>query len=87
LKVPVTIITGTQDKIVDFGQSQLGAPERAGSAGSELQLEPGVGHMTHYAHPDKVIEAIDAIAARVGEPVRLRDPKAEALARASESGT
>jgi pimeloyl-ACP methyl ester carboxylesterase len=85
LKVPVTIISGTQDKIADFSHNSERLNERI--AGSELQLEPGVGHMTHYAHPDKVIEAIDAIAARVGEPVRLRDPKAEALARASESGT
>jgi hypothetical protein len=32
------------------------------------------------------MEAIDALAAQVGEPVQVRSPKAEALARASESG-
>jgi hypothetical protein len=42
--------------------------------------------MFHYAHPDKVLAAVDAMAARVGEPVTLRNPRAEALARASESG-
>lgn len=85
LKVPVTIIAGTQDRVVDFGHNSERLNERVPD--SELQLEPGVGHMTHYAHPDKVLEAVDAIAARVGQPVHLRDPRAEALARASESGT
>jgi len=42
--------------------------------------------MTHYAHPEKVMAAIDEIAAHVGEPVHMRTPEAEALARASESG-
>jgi len=85
LKVPATIIAGTQDRVVDVGHNSERLDERVPD--SALQLQPGVGHMTHYAHPDKVMEAIDAIAARVGEPVHLRDPRAEALARASESGT
>jgi hypothetical protein len=42
--------------------------------------------MTHYAHPEQVMQAIDAMAAQVGEPVPIRSPRAEALARASESG-
>lgn len=85
LKVPATIIAGTQDRVVDFGHNSERLHERVKD--SELQLEPGVGHMTHYADPDKVLAAIDAIAARVGQPVHLRDSRAEALARASESGT
>ena len=85
LKVPVKILAGTQDRVVNPGHNSERLDERL--ADSELQLEPGVGHMTHYAHPDKVMAAIDAIAAQVGEPVHVRDPKAEALARASESGT
>jgi pimeloyl-ACP methyl ester carboxylesterase len=85
LKVPATIITGTQDRIVDPGHNSERLNERIPA--SELQLQPGVGHMTHYAHPEQVLAAVDAIAARVGEPVHVRDAKAEALARASESGT
>jgi hypothetical protein len=42
--------------------------------------------MTHYAHPEQVMAAIDSIAARVGEQVFRRSPQAEAMARASESG-
>ena len=85
LKVPAAIIAGTQDKVVEFGHNSERLNERIEN--SVLALQPGVGHMTHYAHPDKVMEAVDAIAAQVGEPVHLRDPRAEALARASESGT
>ena len=84
LKVPAVILAGTQDQIVDFGHNSVRLSERIPD--SELQLQPGVGHMTHYAHPDQVMAAIDSIAARVGEPVLMRTPQAEAMARASESG-
>jgi pimeloyl-ACP methyl ester carboxylesterase len=84
LKVPVTIIAGTRDEVVDFGHNSERLSERIPN--SQLQLEPGVGHMTHYAHPDKVMAAVDALAALVGEPVPIRSRRAEALARASESG-
>ncbi|CAN7398170.1 alpha/beta fold hydrolase [Massilia sp. LjRoot122] len=84
LKVPTVIVAGTQDKIVDAGHNSERLSERL--ALSQLELVPGVGHMSHYAHPDKVMAAIDAIAAQVGEPMHMRTPEAEALARASESG-
>ena len=84
LKVPVIVMSGTKDLIVDFSHNSERLSERI--ADSELQLQPGVGHMTHYAHPDQVMAAIDSIAARVGEPVLMRTPQAEAMARASESG-
>jgi pimeloyl-ACP methyl ester carboxylesterase len=85
LKVPAVIIAGTKDRIVDFGHNSERLGERL--ADSELQLQPGVGHMTHYAHPEKLLAAIEVIAGRVGESVYRRNPQAEALARASESGT
>lgn len=84
LKVPVALIAGTRDKMADFSHNSERLSERVPEG--ELALEPGVGHMTHYAHPEKVLEAIDAMAAKVGEPVQIRNPRAEALARASESG-
>lgn len=84
LKVPATIFAGTQDKIIDPGSNA----ERlhAELHNSELHLQPGVGHMTHYAHPDEVMKAIDAMAAQVGITPMLHNAKAEALAVASESG-
>lgn len=84
LKVPSVIVAGTQDKIVDAGHNSERLSERL--ALSQLALAPGVGHMTHYDSLDKVMAAIDAIAAQVGEPLHVRSPEAEALARASESG-
>jgi pimeloyl-ACP methyl ester carboxylesterase len=84
LKVPAVLIAGTQDKVVDFSHNSERLNERIPD--SELQLQPGVGHMTHYANPEQVMAAIDAIAARVGEPVFQRSPQAEAMAAASNSG-
>jgi pimeloyl-ACP methyl ester carboxylesterase len=85
LKMPVVIIAGTRDKIADFSHNAERLSERVPA--SELQLQPGVGHMTHYAHPEKVLAAIDSIAGQVGESIVRSDPKAAALAEASESGT
>ena len=85
LKVPAVIVSGTQDKIVDFGHNAERLNERIPD--SELQLQPGVGHMTHYAHPEQVMAAVDSIATRVGEPVHLRSRQEEKLAWASESGS
>ena len=88
LRVPVQIISGTQDKIVRPGIHAERLHEEMQEEGhsSELHLQPGVGHMVHYAHPEQVASAVDAIATQVGEPIGMRSPKAEALARASESG-
>jgi pimeloyl-ACP methyl ester carboxylesterase len=84
LKVPAVIMSGTQDLIVDFSHNSERLSERIPD--SELQLQPGVGHMTHYAHPEQVMAAVDSIAARVGEPVHFRSPQAEVVAAAGESG-
>lgn len=88
LQVPVQIVVGSQDKVIKpsaaSGRLHEDMQEQDGS--SELHQVPGAGHMVHYAHPDQVVAAVDAIAAQVGEPVGLRSPQAEALARASESG-
>jgi pimeloyl-ACP methyl ester carboxylesterase len=84
LKVPAIVMSGTKDKVVDFSHNSERLAERI--ADSELQLQPGVGHMIHYAQGDRIMAAIDAIGARVGEQVYRRNPRAEALARASESG-
>jgi pimeloyl-ACP methyl ester carboxylesterase len=84
LKVPAIILSGTQDLIVDATHNSERLSERIPD--SELQLQPGVGHMTHYAHPEQAVAAVDAIAARVGELVQVRSPQAEAAAAASNSG-
>jgi pimeloyl-ACP methyl ester carboxylesterase len=84
LKVPAVIMAGTKDLIADFSHNSERLSERIPDC--ELQLQPGVGHMTHYANPEQVMAAIESIAARVGEHLYQRTPQAEALAKASESG-
>jgi len=84
LKVPVQVLAGEQDLVVSCSHHA----ERLHQSlrNSELDLSQGVGHMLHHAHPDKVMAAIDAIAAHAGLATPLHKPRAEALARASESG-
>jgi pimeloyl-ACP methyl ester carboxylesterase len=84
VKVPVTLIAGTQDKMVVTSDNSERLERELREA--HLELEPGVGHMTNYADPERILKSIDALAAQVGEPVQIRSPRAEALARASESG-
>jgi pimeloyl-ACP methyl ester carboxylesterase len=84
LTVPVAIIAGTQDRVVDPGHNAERLHERV--EGSALKLQPGVGHMTHYAHPEQVMEAIEEIAGRAGAPIQPRNAQSDARARASESG-
>ncbi len=56
LRMPVTIMAGTQDRIVDH---QRHAVRLSGEVPhSTLRLVPNAGHMIHYAVPNKVVEAI-----------------------------
>jgi len=84
LKVPVQILAGTQDGVCSCAHNA----ERLHAAlrHSELSVTPGVGHMLHYAEPGKVLGAIDAIAAQVGEPAHVPSARENALAAAGESG-
>jgi pimeloyl-ACP methyl ester carboxylesterase len=84
LRVPTAIVAGTRDRIVDTGHNAERLRERL--PGSELHLQPGVGHMTHYAHPEQVLAAIESIAGQAVETVFRRKAEVEASARASESG-
>ncbi len=84
LKVPVQILSGTQDGVCDCAHNA----ERLHAAlrHSELSVTPGVGHMLHYAEPGKVLGAIDAIASQVGVPAHLPSARENAVAAAGESG-
>ena len=84
LKVPATILAGTRDLVASSTHNAERLHE--GLQHSQLELEPGTGHMLHYAHPEKVLAAVDGIANQVGRHLPLHDPQSEALARASESG-
>jgi pimeloyl-ACP methyl ester carboxylesterase len=62
LTIPITIIAGTEDGIVDHAGHAKWFHDQI--PGSVLQLVPGAGHMVHYAVPDEVTEAIEAVSER-----------------------
>ena len=58
LRMPVTIMAGTQDRIVDHLRHAVRLSGEVPH--SKLRLVPNAGHMIHYAVPDQVVEAIGA---------------------------
>jgi pimeloyl-ACP methyl ester carboxylesterase len=62
LNIPITIIAGTEDGIVDHDGHARWFHEQLPD--SVLRLVPGAGHMVHYAVPNEVAEAIEAVAER-----------------------
>ena len=67
LRMPVVIIAGTKDRIVDHRKHAVRLHDEI--AQSALRLVPGVGHMLHYAVPEQVVDAIDVTFAN---PTTLR---------------
>jgi pimeloyl-ACP methyl ester carboxylesterase len=61
-RVPVTVMAGTEDRIVDVDGHARWFHAVAVPHG-ELRLVPGAGHMFHHAVPERVAEAIAAVAA------------------------
>jgi pimeloyl-ACP methyl ester carboxylesterase len=64
LTMPVVIMAGTKDKVVDTGRQSRRLHQDIPQ--SSLRLIPDAGHMVHYAAPDEVAAAIDAVAAQGG---------------------
>ena len=60
-RLPVTIIAGEDDRVVWARRAEELADK---IPGSELRVLPGVGHMVHYAAPELVARAVEAIASR-----------------------
>ncbi len=56
LTVPVTIIAGSDDQIVDVGRQSERLHHEI--PGSHLLRIPGAGHMVHHTAPDQVVNAI-----------------------------
>jgi pimeloyl-ACP methyl ester carboxylesterase len=70
LHIPVYIMAGDEDKIVDREDHAVWLHDRIPQ--SDLQIIPEVGHMMHYAVPTSVVAAIDTVsqkAKRHLEPV------------------
>ena len=60
LKMPVVILTGGDDQIVDVDRQSRRLHEEIPQ--SEFIALPGLGHMVHHLAPDQVIKAIDRAA-------------------------
>jgi pimeloyl-ACP methyl ester carboxylesterase len=61
LTLPVAIVVGTEDRIVDAKVQSVRLHEAV--AQSTLRRVPGAGHMVHHAAPEAVMEAVDDVAA------------------------
>ena len=66
LRMPVAIIAGANDKIVDTDAHSVRLHEQIEQ--SELMVQPGVGHMVHYAAKARVVAAIDWAATESNNP-------------------
>jgi pimeloyl-ACP methyl ester carboxylesterase len=58
---PTAILAGDADKIVGYRQAQL---LHGDVAGSRLEILRGSSHMVHHIAPQRVVHAIDAVAAQ-----------------------
>ena len=62
LDMPVGILFGTKDRILDYEKNGVLTAERI--PGVELELVDGVGHMPQYAETDRVVAFVRRIAER-----------------------
>ena len=68
LSMPVTIITGADDRIADVGRQSARLHRELPD--SEFIALPGLGHMVHHLAPDTVASAIERAAQRPSSPSR-----------------
>jgi pimeloyl-ACP methyl ester carboxylesterase len=64
LKMPIIIMAGTDDRIVNFASQSEHLDEVLGQ--STLVSFPGAGHMIHHLVPERVVQAIDLAASCSG---------------------
>ncbi|MFL6710379.1 MAG: alpha/beta fold hydrolase [Massilia sp.] len=82
LTLPITLLAGAGDRIVDPQANTVRLHEAISH--SELRMEPGAGHMAHYAAPGDVLEAVKQIDAQLqGMPAPIAQ---EAMARLEGAG-
>jgi pimeloyl-ACP methyl ester carboxylesterase len=71
LAMPIAIMAGAADEIVDVGRQSQRLHEKL--SGSELHLVPGGGHMIHHLAAPLVVELITRVESQSGTPpARLR---------------
>jgi len=62
LRVPVGIVFGTADRVLDYRHQALPMPDKV--AGLDLELLDGIGHMPQYAETQRVVAFIRRMAER-----------------------
>lgn len=72
LSMPVSIIAGSGDKVVDPAGNSTRL--HGDVLRSTLKIEPGVGHMVHYTHAEEIARAVGAM--DLAQPVRLAHSEA-----------
>jgi pimeloyl-ACP methyl ester carboxylesterase len=72
LRIPVFIIAGARDEIVDTDSQSLRL--HAAIPGSDLKILPELGHMIHYFAPAEIVAAIDFVAVNISGSVRRAVP-------------
>jgi pimeloyl-ACP methyl ester carboxylesterase len=65
-RLPVAILAGAGDRIVDVGRHSLRLHREL--PGSDLRIVPGLGHMMHHGAPGLVADAVEAVCARARPP-------------------
>jgi pimeloyl-ACP methyl ester carboxylesterase len=68
IKMPVAIVAGEADKIVDVARQSARLHDELPQ--STFDCVPGVGHMIHQTKPERVMAAIDMASGRKSTPVR-----------------
>jgi pimeloyl-ACP methyl ester carboxylesterase len=64
LKMPIVIMAGTGDRLVDFAH-QSGRLDEVLAESTLVPFE-GAGHMIHHTAPEKVVDGINLVASRAG---------------------
>lgn len=72
LRLPVTIVSGDGDHIVDHEAQAVRLSETLPQA--ELHTLPGIGHMVHWLALDEVMDAIDAVSAAAAPRAAVPQP-------------
>jgi pimeloyl-ACP methyl ester carboxylesterase len=66
LTLPVAVIAGSGDRVID-PESNAGRLHKEISH-SELLMEPGAGHMAHYADPERIMAAVRKLETDAARP-------------------
>lgn len=66
IQTPLVLIAGAEDRMVDAEHSSVQLHHALPH--SELRLQPGVGHMVHYAVPDAILDAIFELDRQTAKP-------------------